>query len=70
MNTVAPGPVVTDMAKDSPEVIDPMVLLQRGAERRGMPGDIADVVLLLASEGSRWVTGQFIAADAGITGSR
>ncbi|KAI1648710.1 putative short-chain dehydrogenase [Daldinia loculata] len=70
VNTVAPGPVVTDMAKDSPEVIDPMVLLQRGAERRGMPGDIADVVLLLASEGSRWVTGQFIAADAGITGSR
>ncbi|KAI0116908.1 putative short-chain dehydrogenase [Daldinia grandis] len=50
VNTVAPGPVVTDMVKDSPEVIDPMVRLQRGTQRRGAPGDIADVVLLLASE--------------------
>ncbi|KAI8962322.1 putative short-chain dehydrogenase [Daldinia sp. FL1419] len=70
VNTVAPGPVVTDMAKDLPEIVDPMVLLQRGAERRAAPEDIADVVLLLASEKSRWITGQFIAADAGITGSR
>ncbi|KAK6948612.1 hypothetical protein Daesc_010382 [Daldinia eschscholtzii] len=70
VNTVAPGPVVTDITKDSPEVLDPLVRLQRGTGRRGAPEDIADVVLLLASEKSRWITGQFIAADAGITGSR
>ncbi|KAI1804952.1 putative short-chain dehydrogenase [Daldinia bambusicola] len=70
VNTVAPGPVVTDITKDSPEVLDPQVLMQRGTERRGAPGDIADVVLLLASEKSHWITGQFIAADAGITGIR
>lgn len=33
--------------------------------RIGEPTDIADVVAFLASEESRWITGQFIRADGG-----
>ncbi len=31
----------------------------------GLPDDIADVVLFLASDQSRWITGQVIPADGG-----
>ena len=33
--------------------------------RMGLPDDNADVVLFLASDQSRWITGQVIAADGG-----
>lgn len=42
--------------------------LTRAEERIGTTEDIADVVLLLASEKSRWITGQFVSASGGITG--
>jgi NAD(P)-dependent dehydrogenase (short-subunit alcohol dehydrogenase family) len=34
--------------------------------RVGQPADIAEVVLFLASDAGRWVTGQVIGADGGI----
>ena len=42
--------------------------LTRAEERLGAVDDIADAVLLLASEKSRWITGQFISVSGGITG--
>jgi NAD(P)-dependent dehydrogenase (short-subunit alcohol dehydrogenase family) len=33
--------------------------------RMGLPEDIADIVLFLASDQSRWLTGQVIGADGG-----
>ena len=45
-----------------------IVSLTRAEERVGKSEDIADAVLLLASEKSRWITGQFISASGGITG--
>ena len=35
--------------------------------RIGEPGDIADVVLFLASNAARYVTGQTLLVDGGIT---
>ncbi|MCW2623302.1 MAG: putative oxidoreductase, family, partial [Mycobacterium sp.] len=35
--------------------------------RIGQPEDIADVVGFLASDGGRWVTGNSIAVDGGLT---
>lgn len=43
--------------------------MTRVDERAGQPGDIADIILLLCSEKSRWITGQYISASGGITGN-
>ena len=48
--------------------IDGMAPLTRAEERPGTVEDIADAVLLLASEKSRWITGQHISVSGGITG--
>jgi NAD(P)-dependent dehydrogenase (short-subunit alcohol dehydrogenase family) len=42
--------------------------LTRAEERLGTTQDIADIVLFVAEEKSRWVTGQYISASGGITG--
>jgi NAD(P)-dependent dehydrogenase (short-subunit alcohol dehydrogenase family) len=71
INTVAPGPVPTDVALPGPiadAVHGALIPLTRAEARTGTVEDIADVVLLLASDKSRWLTGQFISASGGITG--
>lgn len=45
-----------------------LVPMTRAADRVGTVEDIADAVLLLVSEKSRWITGQFISVSGGITG--
>ncbi|KAB5560054.1 short chain type dehydrogenase [Coniochaeta sp. 2T2.1] len=70
INTVAPGPVPTDSLPPHIEhaIHSALVPMTRAADRVGSVDDIADVVLLLASEKSRWLTGQYISASGGITG--
>jgi NAD(P)-dependent dehydrogenase (short-subunit alcohol dehydrogenase family) len=46
-----------------------LVPLTRAEEREGRAEDIADAVLLLTSEKSRWITGQTISVSGGITGN-
>lgn len=67
VNAVAPGIIDTDfnaawLRNDEAQArvasISPL-------QRVGQPGDIADVVGFLASEDSRWVTGQWIDATGG-----
>lgn len=41
----------------------------RAANRLGMVEDVADAVLLLVSEKSRWITAQFISVSGGVTGT-
>jgi 3-oxoacyl-[acyl-carrier protein] reductase len=55
VNIVSPGPIQTDWI--TPEL---EAALARGTPlgRVGQPDDIADVVVFLASEQARWVTGQ------------
>lgn len=70
VNTVAPGPVATDInkgAEGSPEMLT-LVSMTRAEERFGNVEDLADAVLLLVSEKSRWITGQYISVSGGITG--
>lgn len=43
-------------------------LTRGGSGRIGTVEDIADAVLLVASEKGRWITGQFISVSGGITG--
>jgi NAD(P)-dependent dehydrogenase (short-subunit alcohol dehydrogenase family) len=66
-----PGPVLTDSI--TPEIRQlahaSLIPMTRAEEREGRAEDIADAVLLLTSEKSRWVTGQTISVSGGITGN-
>jgi NAD(P)-dependent dehydrogenase (short-subunit alcohol dehydrogenase family) len=66
-----PGPVPTSGVPSDPRVQaahERLKMLTRAESRLGSVEDIADVALFLASEKSRWVTGQAISVSGGITG--
>ncbi|MGC8607877.1 MAG: glucose 1-dehydrogenase [Vulcanisaeta sp.] len=70
VNAVAPGWIETDMttANRSPEEIEKAKSLVRSRTMlsiTGVPEDIANVVLFLASDRARYITGQTIVADGG-----
>jgi 3-oxoacyl-[acyl-carrier protein] reductase len=67
VNTVESGPVETDLLRRlvNEEGLQEMAR-SAALGRLGRPEDIADVVAFLASEDSRWVSGQTLAADGGM----
>jgi 3-oxoacyl-[acyl-carrier protein] reductase len=62
VNIVSPGP--TDTGWITPEMVEDM---KRATPlgRVGMPEDIADVIVFLASEQARWITGQLYFVGGG-----
>ena len=71
-NSVAPGLVDTERTRDLIES-SPVGEMQRRATplgRLAQPDDIAQVVLWLASDEARFVTGQVITVDGGSTAGR
>ena len=67
VNAIAPGAIDTDMARDflgTEESRDYVKGLQ-ALKRIGQPDDIADAVLFLASDQSRWVDGRSIEVSGG-----
>jgi 3-oxoacyl-[acyl-carrier protein] reductase len=62
VNVVSPGPVQTGYIapEAEKELVDEIPL-----RRIGQPEDIADVILFLASEQARWITGQVITVHGG-----
>jgi NAD(P)-dependent dehydrogenase (short-subunit alcohol dehydrogenase family) len=71
LNAVLPGPVETPILIDFEESMgkDTLDGLKDLLGRHADPGDIADVVLFLASDEARWLNGQAIAVDGGIMGA-
>lgn len=69
VNTVAPGAVDTDLTaeerRDQPEMRQVMIDMT-ALGRIGTPADVADVVAFLASDESRWITGQLLEASGGL----
>ncbi|KAI1372667.1 putative short-chain dehydrogenase [Hypoxylon crocopeplum] len=79
VNTLAPGPIPTDMSQRFLELPDGSMNqgaaifkdLARAEKRFGTVEDMADIALLLVSEKSRWITAQWISVDGGaVTGAR
>ncbi|KAK7409153.1 hypothetical protein QQX98_008646 [Neonectria punicea] len=70
VNSVAPGPVATDIIPKElvEELTGPQKGITRAADRIGTVDDLADAILLLVSEKARWITGQYIGVNGGITG--
>jgi len=67
VNAIAPGAIDTDMAKDflGTEESREFVKSIQALKRIGQPEDIADAVLFLASDQSRWVDGRSIEVSGG-----
>jgi len=66
VNCVNPGPVQTELMDNIPKETVEMQKATTPIENRvGRVDDIAQIVSWLASEGSRWVTGQALSASGG-----
>ncbi len=68
MNSVAPGVVDTDLwarNRAIPGVIG-RIEAQTPLRRWAVPADIADVIVFLASDAARFVTGETLCVDGGM----
>lgn len=66
VNAVAPGYIETDMTANLGAEVKAQTLKTIGLGRTGTPEDVADVVLFLCSDLSRYVTGQVLRVDGGM----
>jgi NAD(P)-dependent dehydrogenase (short-subunit alcohol dehydrogenase family) len=70
VNVIAPGMIWTDMIKSMPPAI--VERMEKGLafivplNRKGLPQDIANLALFLASDESSFITGQLIHCDGGM----
>lgn len=62
VNIISPGPIQTGYI---PPVNEPKIVADTPLGRVGVPDDVADVIVFLASEQARWVTGQLIHVGGG-----
>lgn len=74
VNAICPGaiatPLLAGIASDAPDPLEAIKTLLPGFQpihRTGMPEDIANAALWLASDQSTFVTGQAIVVDGGLT---
>jgi len=69
VNAIAPGPVETGMLDRFTGSAERKMVMQAGvpAKRLGMPEEIADAILFLASPKSKFVIGQIIGVNGGKT---
>lgn len=65
VNAIAPGMVMTDMAKQLPKEVLDRALGETLLNELAQPEDIANAVLFLLSDEARMITGEVIRVDAG-----
>jgi 3-oxoacyl-[acyl-carrier protein] reductase len=66
VNAVAPGYIVTRMTEQLSEEARTSLQQQIPMQRLGMPEDVADAVLFLASDASAYITGHVLSVDGGM----
>ena len=66
VNAIAPGVIKTDMTSDLPPQVLERLMKKSALHRPGMPAEVADVLLFLASDMSTYITGQVLRVDGGI----
>ncbi|MBS1265895.1 MAG: 3-oxoacyl-[acyl-carrier-protein] reductase FabG1 [Acidimicrobiaceae bacterium] len=66
VNIVAPGPILTDMLAALPEEQQSSYAEAVPLGRLGEPGEVAEVVRFLASDGAGYVTGAVVPVDGGL----
>ena len=67
VNAVAPGAFPTDAEKIHPDLAayEKRIYEAQALQRRGAPGDIANILMFLASDAASFITGQTIHVDGG-----
>ena len=65
VNAVSPGFIDTDMWKNRDDSVYNKILEETPLRRQGMPTEVANVILFLASDMSSYVTAQNIVVDGG-----
>ncbi len=66
-NAVAPGFITTDMTAELPQAVKDAVIGKIPLATFGETKDIAEAVAFLASPAARYITGQVLAVDGGMT---
>jgi 3-oxoacyl-[acyl-carrier protein] reductase len=66
-NAVAPGFITTDMTDELPQALKDAVIGKIPLASFGETKDIAEAVVFLASPAARYITGQVLAVDGGMT---
>jgi 3-oxoacyl-[acyl-carrier protein] reductase len=66
VNAVAPGFIKTKMTENLPEKVIERLNSQIPLNTLGEPGDVAEAVVFLCSNGARYITGQVINVDGGM----
>jgi len=66
VNAIAPGFIQTVMTEEMPEDAKADIVKQIPLRSLGTPEDVAEVVLFLSTDASRYITGQVIAVDGGM----
>lgn len=67
VNAVAPGFIETDMTEAVRNAAEGEIKKQISVRRLGVPADIANAVLFLASEEAGYITGHVLTVDGGLT---
>lgn len=67
VNAVAPGFITTEMTLGLPEELKEKMLSQIPLKKFGEPEQVADLVAFLASDAARYISGQTIAVDGGMS---
>jgi NAD(P)-dependent dehydrogenase (short-subunit alcohol dehydrogenase family) len=65
-NAIAPGSILTEQTAQYPKEVFETWIAGRAIQKTGMPEDVANVAVFLASGRSDWVTGVTIDVNAGI----
>lgn len=67
VNAIAPGFIATDMTAELSDAVKDAAKTQIAMREFGQPEDIAAAVAFFASDDARYVTGQTLAVDGGMT---
>jgi 3-oxoacyl-[acyl-carrier protein] reductase len=66
VNAIAPGPILTELTKQVPKEVFATWNLGRAVNKDGLPEDVANAVMFLASEMADWITGVTLDVNGGI----
>jgi 3-oxoacyl-[acyl-carrier protein] reductase len=66
VNAIAPGPILTELTKQVPKEVFAKWNVGRAVNKDGLPEDVANAVIFLASEMADWITGVTLDVNGGI----
>ncbi|MEJ2169287.1 MAG: SDR family NAD(P)-dependent oxidoreductase [Desulfobacterales bacterium] len=66
VNAIAPGPILTELTKQVPKEVFATWNVGRAVNKDGLPEDVANAAMFLASKMADWITGVTLDVNGGI----